>query len=113
MRGVKWLIVFEGVNDIGGSSNGASTATQLTTAFSSFADMAHAQGIKVYGATITPFNGNSYYSVDHELARTMVNTFIRTSTKFDAVLDFDMAVRDPADPIAPAAACVQHATACT
>ena len=97
MRGVKWLIIFEGVNDIGGSSNGAATATQLTTAFSSFADMAHAQGIKVYGATITPFNGNSYYSADHELARTMVNTFIRTSTKFDAVLDFDMAVRDPAD----------------
>ena len=97
MRGVKWLIIFEGVNDIGGSSNGASTATQLTTAFGTFADMAHAQGIKVYGATITPFNGNSYYSADHELARTMVNTFIRTSTKFDAVLDFDMAVRDPAD----------------
>ena len=85
MRGVKWLIIFEGVNDIGGSSNGATTATQLNTAFSSFADMAHAQGIKVYGATITPFNGNSYYSVDHEAARTTVNNFIRTSTKFDAV----------------------------
>jgi lysophospholipase L1-like esterase len=97
MRGVKWLIIFEGVNDIGGSSNGAATATQLNNAFSSLADMAHAQGIKVYGATITPFNGNGYYSVDHEAARTMVNNFIRTSTKFDAVLDLDMAVRDPAD----------------
>ena len=97
MRGVKWLIIFEGVNDIGGSSNAATTATGLNNAFSSFADMAHAQGIKVYGATITPFNGNSYYSVDHEAARTMVNSFIRTSAKFDAVIDLDMAVRDPAD----------------
>ena len=97
MRGVKWLIIFEGVNDIGSSSNGGSTATQLNNAFSSFADMAHAQGIKVYGATITPFNGHSYYSVDHEAARTTVNNFIRTSTKFDAVIDLDMAVRDPAD----------------
>jgi lysophospholipase L1-like esterase len=97
MRGVKWLIIFEGVNDIGASSNGASTATQLNNAFSSFADMAHAQGIKVYGATITPFNGHSYYSADHEAARTTINNFIRTSTKFDAVIDLDMAVRDPAD----------------
>jgi lysophospholipase L1-like esterase len=98
MRGVKWLIIFEGVNDIGGSSNGATTATQLTNAYGQFADMAHAQGIKVYGATITPFNGNAYYSADHEAARNTVNNFIRTSTKFDAVLDFDMAVRDAADP---------------
>jgi len=97
MRGVKWLIIYEGVNDIGGSSNGASTASQLAIAFSSFADMAHAQGIKVYGATITPFNGNSYYSADHEMARNTINNVIRGSTKFDAVLDFDMAVRDPAD----------------
>jgi lysophospholipase L1-like esterase len=98
MRGVKWLIIYEGVNDIGGSSNGAATATALTNAYGQFADMAHAMGIKVYGATITPFNGHSYYTADREAARTTVNNFIRTSTKFDAVLDFDMAVRDAADP---------------
>ena len=54
MRGVKWLIVFEGVNDLGGSSNGATTAQSLITAYGSFVDMAHAMGIKAYGATITP-----------------------------------------------------------
>ena len=98
MRGVKWLIIFEGINDLGGSANGAATATQLETAYSSFADMAHAAGIKVYGATITPFNGNNtYYNADRESGRTMVNSWIRTTSKFDAVIDLDMAVRDPAD----------------
>ena len=96
MRGVKWLIVFEGVNDLGGSSAGATTAQQLITAYGSFVDMAHAMGIKAYGATITPL-GMSYYNADRDAGRNMVNTWIRTSNKFDAVIDFDMAVRDPAD----------------
>src|SRR3954463_10410294 len=69
MRGVKWLIVFEGVNDIGGAASGTTVATQLINAFGQFVDMAHAQGIAAYGATITPFGGNAYYSVDHEAAR--------------------------------------------
>jgi len=96
MRGVKWLIVFEGVNDLGGSSNGATTATQLETAYGSFADMAHAAGIKVYGATITPL-GVNYYNADRESGRNAVNNWIRTTNKFDAVIDLDMAVRDPTD----------------
>jgi lysophospholipase L1-like esterase len=96
MRGVKWLIVFEGVNDLGGSSNGATTATQLQTAYGTFADMAHAAGIKVYGATITPL-GTNYYNADRESGRNAVNNWIRTTTKFDAVIDLDMAVRDPTD----------------
>jgi len=96
MRGVKWLIVFEGVNDLGGSSAGATTATQLITAYGSFVDMAHAMGIKAYGATITPL-GMSYYNADRDAGRNTVNNWIRTSNKFDAVIDFDMAVRDPAD----------------
>ena len=98
MRGVKWLIILEGINDLGGSSSGATTATQLTTAFGSLADMAHTAGIKVYGATITPFNGNNtYYNADRESGRTMVNSWIRTTTKFDAVIDLDMALRDATD----------------
>lgn len=104
MRGVRWLIVFEGVNDIGGASSGATVATQLIAAFGAFVDMAHAQGIKAYGATITPFGGNAYYSVDHETARTTVNDWIRTSNKFDAVIDLDVAVRDSTNPINLAAA---------
>jgi lysophospholipase L1-like esterase len=96
MRGVKWLIVFEGVNDLGGSSSGATTAQQLITAYGSFVDMAHAAGIKAYGATITPL-GTNYFTADRESGRNTVNTWIRTSNKFDAVIDLDMAVRDPAD----------------
>jgi lysophospholipase L1-like esterase len=96
MRGVKWLIIFEGVNDLGGSGNGASTATQLETAFSSFADMAHAAGIKVYGGTITPL-GTSYFNTDREAGRQAFNSWLKTSTKFDAVIDFDAAVRSTTD----------------
>ena len=58
--------------------------------------MAHATGIKAYGATITPL-GTNYYNADRESGRNTVNTWIRTSNKFDAVIDLDMAVRDPAD----------------
>jgi lysophospholipase L1-like esterase len=96
MRGVKWLIVFEGVNDLGASSNGATTAQQLITAYGSFVDMAHAMGLKAYGATITPL-GTSYYTADRDTGRNTVNSWIRTSKKFDAVIDLDMAVRNPAD----------------
>jgi lysophospholipase L1-like esterase len=96
MRGVKWLIMFEGVNDLGGSSNGASTAQQLETAFGSMADMAHAMGIKVYGATITPL-GTTYFNTDREAGRQTFNTWVRGSNKFDAVVDLDMAVRNPSD----------------
>jgi hypothetical protein len=51
----------------------------------------------VYGATITPFNGNSYYSVNSEACRQTVNTWIRTTTKYDAVIDFDRIIRNPSD----------------
>ena len=58
---------------------------------------AHAQGLLVYGATVTPFTGHSYYSVAHEAARQDLNTYIR-SGKFDGIIDFDMAVRDTSTP---------------
>lgn len=93
--GVRWLIVFEGVNDIGNSSNGASTASSLINAYKQFVSKAHGAGLKAFGATITPFNGNSYYSTDHESARKTVNEFIRGAGNFDALIDFDAAVRDP------------------
>ncbi|MEV6611666.1 SGNH/GDSL hydrolase family protein [Kutzneria sp. NPDC051319] len=97
--GVKWLIVFEGVNDLG--ANGSpETAAALTAAYRQFITKAHAAGIKVYGATITPFGGNSYDDPAgaHEAARQAVNSWIRTSDQFDAVADFDQVVQDPADP---------------
>jgi lysophospholipase L1-like esterase len=92
--GVRWLIVFEGVNDLG--SNGATKTTDLIAAYQTFITKAHAAGISVYGATITPFGGSGYDIGGNETARQAVNTWIRTSMKFD-VLDFDQTVRDPAN----------------
>jgi lysophospholipase L1-like esterase len=93
---VHWLIVLEGVNDIGGShGTNLPVAQDLIAAYGKFIDQAHAQNIHVYGATITPFGGNSYYTMAHETARQTVNNWIRTSGKFDAVIDFDAVVRDP------------------
>ncbi len=89
-----WLIVFEGVNDIGGDDTGT-IATNLIAAYIEFARKAHARNLLAYGATITPFGGNRYYTDSHEVAREEVNTWLRTNNVFDAVIDFDAMVRDP------------------
>ncbi|WP_460916065.1 SGNH/GDSL hydrolase family protein [Plantactinospora veratri] len=97
--GVRWLIVFEGVNDLGGNGS-TKIADDLTAAYRQFIAKAHRAGIKAYGATITPFGGSGYDDPGgtHEAARQRVNSWIRTSGEFDAVIDFDQAVRDPANP---------------
>ncbi len=97
--GVRYLILFEGVNDIGGAhgERAATLATNLIQAYTQFADKAHAKNIRVYGATITPFGGNGYFSVEHEAIRQQVNAWTRTNLFYDGVIDFDAAVRDPAD----------------
>jgi lysophospholipase L1-like esterase len=89
--GVRWLIVFEGVNDIGGGAS----AQSLTNAYAQFVDKAHARNLRAYGATITPFGGNGYYTPAHEAVRQAVNTWIRAGGKFDTVVDFDAVVRNP------------------
>ncbi|KPI20382.1 hypothetical protein OK074_1211 [Actinobacteria bacterium OK074] len=102
--GVRWLLVFEGVNDIGAAATTDSATRRITadlgTAYRQIVTRAHAQGIRVYGATLTPFGGNSYNDPAgaHEAARQAVNRWIRTSGRFDAVVDFDKAVRDPENP---------------
>ena len=95
--GARWLIIFEGVNDIGGS-RGLVVATNLINAFEQFIDKAHAHGLRVYGATITPFGTSFYDRGGHVAAQQAVNDWIRNSGRFDAVIDFDAAVRDPANP---------------
>ncbi|MEW2399696.1 SGNH/GDSL hydrolase family protein [Streptomyces sp. NPDC046862] len=103
--GVAWLIVFEGVNDIGtaaatGAAQRAVTA-DLVAAYEQIVVRAHAQGIRVYGATLLPFGGNTPYDDPDGLredTRQAVNDWIRTSGTFDTVIDLDRAVRDPADP---------------
>jgi lysophospholipase L1-like esterase len=113
MPGVKAVIVFEGVNDLGmsfGKFEGAGaqamaafrgtpiTAAQMIAGYRQIVDRAHALGIRVFGATIAPYKGASYWTPAGEAARQEVNRFIRTGGAFDAVLDFDKAFADPADP---------------
>jgi lysophospholipase L1-like esterase len=112
--GVKYLIVLEGINDIGhaGSSAPASeaiTAEDLIAGFKQMIERAHEKGIKVIGATMTPFEGEAnikrgYYSGEKAKIRDAVNEWIRTGKAFDGVIDFDKAVRDPQNPskISPA-----------
>ncbi|MBI5473802.1 MAG: T9SS type A sorting domain-containing protein [Ignavibacteriae bacterium] len=97
-RGVKWLIILEGINDIGGAS-GSGIGNNLISAYRQMIDTAHAHGILVYGATLLPMGGSSYYSTAHEAERQIVNQWIRTSGAFDAVIDFDVAMRDSNNPI--------------
>lgn len=94
--GVRTVIFLEGVNDIGSMAQPDPAA--LTAAFQQLVAQAHAQGLRVVGATITPFKNSRPYNEERESARQVVNEFIRTSGVFDAVIDFDAAVRDPADP---------------
>lgn len=103
--GVEWLLVFEGVNDIGTAAATPEAqqqvAADLIAAYEQIIVRAHAQGIDVYGATLLPFGGNTGYddaAGTRDAARQTVNDWIRTSREFDAVIDFDKAVRDPATP---------------
>jgi lysophospholipase L1-like esterase len=76
----------------------APTADDLIAAYRQFIDMAHTHGIKVIGCTLTPYEGAGYARDAGEAVREAVNTFIRTGGAFDAVVDFDAATRDSADP---------------
>jgi len=91
--GVRYAIVFDGVNDIG---NGA-TFDSMKPVYDGMIAAAHAQGLLIYGATITPFGTNSYYTAAHEAVRQQVNTYIKSGA-FDGYLDFDAAVTDGGNP---------------
>lgn len=100
-HGVKWIIIMEGVNDLGGTRNkdmADRVADELIVAYGNMIDDAHAQGIKVYGATITQIKESFYYADYREEARKKVNDWIRNSGKFDAVIDFAKAMEDPNNP---------------
>jgi lysophospholipase L1-like esterase len=95
---VRWLIILEGINDIGqaeGAEAAAAVAGDLIAAYEQMIDRAHAEGIRVCGATLFPFGGSFYDTADREAARKMVNEWIRSSGRFDAVIDLDVALRDP------------------
>ncbi len=93
--GVRWLIVLEGINDLGTRS---ATARDLIVAYEQIILRAHARNIKVYGATLMPCEGSPYFTPGLEAARLEVNKWVRESGRFDAVVDFDAATRDPQRP---------------
>jgi lysophospholipase L1-like esterase len=95
--GVRSMIVLEGINDIQQTPH-QTDPTKIEAALRTIANRAHARGVRVIGGTITPFKGWFVYDETLEATRLAVNDFIRTSRVFDAVIDFDRAVRDPADP---------------
>jgi lysophospholipase L1-like esterase len=106
---VKYLILLEGINDIGHAYDPRNprdvvSAADLITGFTQLARRAHTHGIKVYGATITPYLGAGYASPAGESVRQAVNQWIRTTPELDGVIDFDKATRDPANPSTLAAA---------
>ena len=88
------VFVFEGINDLFNAQPGTDIASALIDGYRTIIDRAHADGLRVVGATITPGN----LTDANEAARQTVNEWIRTSGAYDAVVDFDAVVRDPADP---------------
>ena len=110
--GVTHIVLLEGVNDIGfpgakigeqalANPSDARSADDLIDAYRQLISRAHARGVKLIGATLTPFEGvevPGYYSESKEATRQTVNTWIRTSRMFDGVIDFDAVVRDPQHP---------------
>ncbi len=102
--GVRDIIVLEGINDIGFSagppdSGAGISAARIITGYEQLIVQAHARGVRIFGATLLPFQGAGYYSAAGEATREAVNAWIRTSGAFDGVIDFDAVVRDPADPL--------------
>jgi lysophospholipase L1-like esterase len=118
--GVRWLILFEGVNDLGGltisgevtPADHAQLVARMIAAYQQMIERAHTHGLRVYGATITPYVGSGYYHPGplNEADRQAVNQWIRATGHFDAVIDFDAVVRDPQQPdhLLPAFDCGDH-----
>jgi lysophospholipase L1-like esterase len=104
--GVRYLIVLLGINDIGHPGSAAPltdevSAEEIEAGLTQFVARAHEKGIKVMGATLTPFEDTTiagFYSPEKEVKRQAVNHWIRTSHTYDAIVDFDAAVRDPSHP---------------
>jgi len=101
------VLILEGINDIQRTTapegaNDPVTVAQLIQAYTQIIKRAHTHGIKVIGATLTPYGGARYDSPAGEEMVRAVNQWIRTSGNFDAVIDFDRVLQDPANPAAMA-----------
>jgi lysophospholipase L1-like esterase len=104
--GVKYVIVLEGINDLGHPGEGAPesetvTADDVIAGLKQMIERAHEHGIKIFGATLTPFEGTTipnYFAPEKEVKRKAINAWIRTGHAFDGVIDFEKAIRDPQNP---------------
>jgi lysophospholipase L1-like esterase len=101
--GATAIIVLEGINDIGwafdaNGDTGPVSAADLIGAYKQLIARAHARGLKILGGTILPYEDAGYYHPEGEAVRRAVNDWIRTGGAFDAVIDFEQAVRDPQHP---------------
>jgi len=99
LPGITHVIVLEGINDIGNArQNPTPTAEDLIAGHKQLISQAHARGLKIYGATLTPFWGAAYFTEAGEAKRQALNDWIRNGKGYDGVIDFDKATRDPNDP---------------
>lgn len=100
--GVTHVIVLEGINDIGARGTARASAEELIAGHRQLIARAHARGLTIYGATLTPFDGTTipgYWTEDGEVTRQTLNAWIRTSGEYDGVIDFDAATLDPTRPL--------------
>ena len=98
-RGLRAVIIFEAINDIGTSTTPDETARKLVEAYQVMIKKARQRGLKVYMGTITPFRGcRGYFTEEREMARKIVNSWIRTTHEIDGFIDFDALMRDPSAP---------------
>ena len=103
VAGVRYVVVLEGINDLGhpGSLTPLSetvSAEDLIDSYKQLITRAHDHGMRIIGATLTPFEGAGYFTPEKEAKREAINEWIRTGGAFDGVIDFERAVRDPAHP---------------
>jgi lysophospholipase L1-like esterase len=97
--GVTHVVIMEGINDIGlARANPSPTAQDIINGYRQLIVRARARGLKVIGATLTPYEGAFYFTPEGEAKRQAVNAWIRTSREYDGVIDFDQITRDPANP---------------
>ena len=102
--GLRYIVVLEGINDIRMSGSGGVfgdtppvSPESLIGAYRQLAARAHERGVKLIGATLTPFGGARFHTPEREKARASINAWIRATKELDAMIDFDAALRDPVD----------------
>jgi lysophospholipase L1-like esterase len=99
--GVKWVMLLEGINDIGREATvpeEAVTPDDIIAGYKQLIERAHTHGVKIIGCTLTPYEGANYQREKGETTRAAINEFIRSGKAFDAVVDFEAATRDAQNP---------------